>query len=111
IVFDTIKLSELLGLEFDSHYWIHLQMAPVHYALSTAVVRELFPVVIERCDYFMAGILEGRVPPPTEDAFAPFMAATTLFKHYAFSEEREVRIVAVPGSDEVQKSGTGSISG
>jgi hypothetical protein len=57
IVFDTVKLSKLLGLEFDSHYWIHLQMAPVHYALSTAVVRELFPVVIERCDYFMAGIL------------------------------------------------------
>jgi hypothetical protein len=104
IVFDTLKLSELLGLEFATYYWIYLQIAPVHYALDTASVRNLFPTMIERCDYFIAGLLEGTVPPPPDDAFAPFVAAATLFKHYAFSEEREVRIVAIPGSDEIQKA-------
>jgi hypothetical protein len=104
IVFDTLKLSELLGREFDTYYWIYLHIAPVHYSLSTANVRDTFPTLMKTCAYFINGILDGIVPPPTEDAFAPFMAGTTLFKHYAFSEEREVRIVAVPGSDEIQKA-------
>ena len=104
IVFDTVKLSELLGREFDTYYWIYLHIAPVHYSLSTANVRYTFPTVMETCDYFIDGMLDGRVPPPTEDAFAPFVAGATLFKHYAFSEEREVRIVAIPGSDEIQKA-------
>ena len=104
IVFDTLKLAELLGLEFDSYYWIYLHIAQVHYALSTASVHEIFPTVIERCNYFIDGLLDGKVPPPPQDAFAPFVAGATLFKHYAFSEEREVRIVAIPGSDEIQKA-------
>ena len=101
-MFDTVKLSQLLAMEFDTYYWIYLHIAPVHYALNTAIVRELFPRLIERCDFFIAGILDGRVPLPVDDAFVPFVAATTLFKHHAFSEEREVRIVAIPGSGEVQ---------
>jgi hypothetical protein len=32
------------------------------------------------------------------------VAGATLFKHQGFSEEREVRIVAIPGSDGVQKT-------
>jgi hypothetical protein len=103
-VFDTVKLSELLGWEFDSHYWLHLNISPVHYALSTASIKDVFPKVIGICDNFIAGILEGRAPPPMNDGFAPFVAGATLFKHHAFSEEREIRIVAIPGSDEVQKT-------
>ncbi len=103
IVFDTVKLSELLWHEFDSHYWLHLNISSVYYALSTASIEEIFPKVIERCGYFVAEILENRVPPPMDDGFVPFVAGATLFKHHGFSEEREVRIVAIPGSDEVQK--------
>jgi hypothetical protein len=103
IVFDTVKLSELLAREFDSHYLLHLNISPVHYALGTASIKEMFPKVIDVCNYFIAGIFEGRASPPIDDGFAPFVAAATLFKHHAFSEEREVRIVAIPGSDEVQK--------
>jgi hypothetical protein len=104
IVFDTLKLSELLGRDFDTYYWIHLQIAPVHYSLSTANVRDTFPRLMKTCNYFIDGLLDGRVPPPPDDAFAPFVAGATLFKHYAFNEEREVRIVAIPGSDEIQKA-------
>jgi hypothetical protein len=32
------------------------------------------------------------------------VAGATLVKHHGFSEEREVRIVAIPGSDEVQQT-------
>ncbi len=103
-MFDTVKLSELLWHEFNSHYWLHLNISPVYYVLSTASIEEIFPKVIERCGYFVAGILENRVPPPMDDGFAPFVAGATLFKHHGFSEEREVRIVAIPGSDEVQKT-------
>jgi hypothetical protein len=103
IVFDTVKLAKLLGREFDSHYWLHLHISLVHYALSTASIKDVFHKVIEVCGYFIAGILEGRAPPPMDDGFAPFVAGATLFKHHGFSEEREVRIVAIPGSDEVQK--------
>jgi hypothetical protein len=102
-VFDTVKLAELLGQEFDRHYWLHLHISPVHYALNTASIKDIFPKVIEVCGYFIDGILEGRAPPPMDDGFAPFVAGATLFKHHGFSEEREVRVVAIPGSDEVQK--------
>jgi hypothetical protein len=103
IVFDTVKLAKLLDQEFERHYWLHLHISPVHYALSTASIKNIFPKVIEVCGYFIAGILEGRAPPPMDGGFVPFAAGATLFKHHGFSEEREVRIVAIPGSDEVQK--------
>jgi predicted dithiol-disulfide oxidoreductase (DUF899 family) len=36
--------------------------------------------------------------PAPDDGFAPFVIGATMFKHQGFREEREVRIVAMPGS-------------
>ena len=39
------------------------------------------------------------MPEMVEDGFAPFVSAATLFKHQGFKEEREIRIVAIPGTN------------
>jgi hypothetical protein len=98
IVFDTAELAKMLGTEFDAYYYVHLNMAPAIYADETATVEKLFPVLLDRCEYFLSGILDGRgVPPPIEDGFVPFVSGATCFRHQGFREEVEIRIVAIPG--------------
>jgi hypothetical protein len=104
IVFDTPALADLLGREFDAHYWVHMNLAAVHYAIDGISVTEGFPQLLDRCGTFFSGILDGRVPEAPDDGFEPFVAGATLFKHQGFREEREVRIVAVPGSEGVMKT-------
>jgi hypothetical protein len=108
IVFNTAELAQLLGREFDSHYWVHLNINEVNYDVSDTSIEQLFPILLDRCDYFLSHVLAGSLRPPmVEDGFAPFVAAATLFKHQGFREESEVRIVAMPGSgvllDQVQR--------
>jgi hypothetical protein len=103
IVFDTAALAGMLGREFDAHYWIHMNLAAVHYAIDGISVAEVFPQLLDRCGVFFSGILDGKIPEAPDDGFEPFVAGATLFKHQGFREEREVRIVAVPGSGEVME--------
>jgi hypothetical protein len=103
IVFDTAALAGMLGREFDAHYWIHMNLAAAHYAIDGISVAEVFPQLLDRCGIFFSGIMDGRVPEAPDDGFEPFVAGATLFKHQGFREEREVRIVAVPGSERVME--------
>jgi len=99
IVLDTAALAGLLGEEFDRFYWIHLNLDEVLYAFDGTSVADLFPVLLDRFDLVFSRMLEqGDMGPPVEDGFAPFVTAATLLKHQGFKEEREVRIVAMPGS-------------
>jgi hypothetical protein len=101
LVFDTAGLSDLLGKEFDAHYWIYMRMASVHYAVDGVSVEKLFPDLLDRCAVFLSGIIDGAMGPIPDDGFAPFVRGATLLKHQGFREEREVRIVAAPGSERV----------
>jgi hypothetical protein len=103
IVLDTAALAGMLGREFDAHYWIHMNLAAVRYALDGISVAEIFPSLLDRCGILFSGILDGKVPEASDDGFEPFVAGATLFKHQGFREEREVRIVAVPGSQRVME--------
>jgi DUF2971 family protein len=102
IVFGTHELSQLLGVEFDVNYYVHMNMDAARYALDGVSVESLFPELLERCDLFMSELLKGNRQPAAEDGFAPFVTGATLLKHQGFREEREIRIVSMPGTKEVQ---------
>ena len=101
IVFDTAALGALLGKEFDTYYWVHLNISPVHYATDDVSIKELFPTLLDRFDAFFSATLDQEPHEVPGDGFASFATGTTLFKHQGFREEREVRIVAMPGTREL----------
>ena len=105
IVFDTTAFVTILEAEFNAYNWTLLRIAPVHYAYDDIEVDNLFPELVERCEAFLSRPLDNKHPLVDEAGLAPFfMSACPLFKHQCFREEREVRIVAIPGAREVLRS-------
>jgi hypothetical protein len=105
IVFDTTAFVTILEAEFNAYNWTHLRIAPVHYAYDNIEVDTLFPELVERCEAFFARPLDNKHPLVDEAGLAAFfMSACPLFNHQGFREEREVRIVAIPGAREVLRS-------
>jgi hypothetical protein len=105
IVFDTTAFVTIVEAEFNAYNWTHLRIAPVHYAYDDIEVGTLFPELVERCEAFFIRPLENKHPLVDEAGLAAFfMSACPLFKHQGFREEREVRIVAIPGAREVLRS-------
>jgi hypothetical protein len=94
LVFDTSVMAQHLGQEMDSQYWVRLTLDPVRYA--DAPIEELFPELVnaeaDTLRQFLSGV---RYP---EAAVPEFLAGATLLKSATFRREREVRIVAIPGS-------------
>jgi hypothetical protein len=95
-VFDTVKMGELLGVEFDTRDYTHLNLESVRYAVDGLPLREHFdfiePAVRSSIDQYFRGF------PKPEMATVEFLRAATLLKRPCFKEEREVRIVAIPGA-------------
>jgi hypothetical protein len=94
LVFDTPTMARHLGQEKDSRYWVHLTLEPVRYA--DAPVEKLFPELVDASADTLRQFLTGvRYP---EMAVPEFLAGATLLKGAAFRPEREVRIIAIPGT-------------
>ena len=95
-VFDTAAMGDLLGAEFDTRDYTHLNLEPVRYATSGVPLREHFdfiePAVRLAVDQFFKNFEKQ------EMATVEFLRAATLLKLECFREEREVRIVAIPGA-------------
>jgi len=96
LVFDTNALCDMLGAEFDSKYWVWLQMEKVRYAVDGTSINDLFPRLISETVVTFVEFINGREPP--SDATAAFLEAAALLKHQGFKEEQEARIVAIPGT-------------
>jgi hypothetical protein len=106
MVFDTAEMARALGTDFDTFFIVHLNIDEAIYSVEEFSIDDRLGALLERCEYFLDQVLSGnRSPKPIEDGFAPFAAATTLFKHHAFREENEVRIVAIPGTQDLADKG------
>lgn len=98
IVFDTAILSELLVQdEFKAYFYVHLNMGSAHYAVPDIPVETVFPDIPKFCGLYLNRMIDQKLEEAVE-LFTPFISGATLFKHQGFKEEREVRIVAMPGS-------------
>ena len=101
-MFDTAKLAERFGREFDTHYYVHISLARVVYADEKVKVEDLFPVLLERNEEFLNVVLDrGDGLLNLQDGFGPFIAGVTSYKHQGFREEREIRAVSIPASQQV----------
>jgi len=102
VVFDTAMLAKLLVKEFESNFYVYLNICAARYAFD-ASVEQLFPELLERCNFFVSELLKGNRSPAPEDGFVPLVKGATGFKHQGFSEEQEVRIVAMPGTQAMRE--------
>lgn len=102
-MFDTPSLCDLLGKEFDTHYWVYLQPDAVRYAVDEVPLDDLFPELVQRGAKTLEDFLSGIRTP--EMGVPEFLGGATLFKHQGFLEEREVRIVAIPGTKALRDQG------
>lgn len=104
IVFDTVQMCHILKAESDKHDWTHLNLDPVRYAVEGVSLRDHFPELIAAARSSINQFLNSVRNP--EIAIVQFLEGATLMKHADFIEEREVRIVAIPGAEGYQKQGT-----
>lgn len=96
LVFDTPELCALLGQEFDTHYYVHLQIDAVQYAVDGISLDALFPSLVNAAAQSLQQFFDGT--PFPELGVTDFLTGATLFKQEGFREEREARIVAIPGT-------------
>jgi hypothetical protein len=113
LVFDTRDVSEMLKREGTKKYWAWLVLRPVRY--NDRPIQELFPELVHgladvfrrRLDRATASEVYNRkllhdVEIP-EDATKEFLNDLALLKAVKYKFEREVRIVAMPGTIEAAK--------
>jgi hypothetical protein len=99
LVFDIAEMARMLGKEMDSRYWVRLTLDPVRYA--DAPIEDLFPELVHASTDTLRKFLSGvRYP---EMAVPEFLAGATLLKGAGYRPEREIRIVAIPGTGRLSK--------
>jgi hypothetical protein len=94
LIFDTGEVARMLGREMDARYWVRLTLEPVRYA--DRPVEDIFPELVDASTDTLRQFVDGVKLP--EMAVPEFLAGTTLLKGAAYKAEREVRIVAIPGT-------------
>jgi hypothetical protein len=99
LVFDIVEVAQMLGREMDARYWSRLTLDPVRYA--DRPVEDIFPELVNASADTLRQFITGvRFP---EMAVPEFLSGTTLLKGAAYKAEREIRIVAIPGTAKTAK--------
>lgn len=104
LVFDTQQLTHIMNLEVDRFEYSHFALSDVVYDPQPAKVEEEFPDLCNNLRSFVSENLIGEAETFASNLYTPFVEAVTRCKHRAFEEEREVRWVAVPTTEEVHKT-------
>jgi hypothetical protein len=94
LVFDIGKIADTLKQEGNARYWAWLMLEPVRYA--DRPIEEIFPELVSGLAETLRQLLLGVKEP--EAAASEFLNGTTLLKGADYKTEREVRIVAIPGT-------------
>ena len=99
LVFDITEMAQSLTREMNSRYWVRVTLDPVRYADQP--VEEIFPELVDASSDSLRQFINGVRTP--EMALPEFLAGATLLKGAAYKSEREVRVVAIPGTAETKK--------
>jgi hypothetical protein len=98
-VFDIQEIARALGREGAARYWAWLMLKPVRYA--DRPVKEIFPELVNGLADTLRQFIYGvKIP---EMAVPQFLDGSTLLKGAHYKSEREIRIVAVPGTAAMAK--------
>lgn len=96
MVFDTVVLEERLTEEFKSYGYQFFGFYDVVYNDENLNFVERFSEEISKVFEITRDFIFNPDDVRPFDAFEPLVRAATRFKHRAFKEEREIRIVACP---------------
>jgi hypothetical protein len=99
LVFDTAVLADMLKTEGTARYWAWLMVRPARYADEP--IEQIFPELVFNLADTLRQFLQGVKYP--EAATRDFLIGTTLLKDASYKSEREVRIVAIPGTERLAK--------
>ena len=108
LVLDTVKLEAMLEAESKAHHYMQVQIGDVFYHGIEPQSQPAAPDVAEFEAIVHQGVarmMRGGTAEETERLYEAVTALSCLYKHWGFWEEREVRVVVVPASDEVASSG------
>jgi pimeloyl-ACP methyl ester carboxylesterase len=94
LVFDLREVAEMLKQEGQARYWAWLTLDPVRY--TDTPIENLFPDMVSGLADILRQVILGVKTP--EAATKEFLRGTTLLKDANYTSEREVRIVAIPGT-------------
>jgi hypothetical protein len=104
IVFDTAALESALRSEAERYHYMHVQMGDVYYEGIDPTVQPAAPDFAEAEEIVRTGVerlLRGGTAEETDGFYQAVTGLSCLCKHWGFWEEREVRVVVVPSSQEV----------
>jgi hypothetical protein len=96
LVFDTDKLGDLLGKEFDKLDFTHLNLEDVRYLRDGTRLPDYFDFIEPTLQVVAEQVFKRFEK--QEMGTVEFLRCATLLKRASFREEREVRIVAIPGA-------------
>jgi hypothetical protein len=99
LVFDIREIAQMLGREMDARYWARLTLDPVRYADQR--IEDIFPELVNASADTLRQFIDGVKFP--DMAVTEFLAGATLLKGARYKAEREVRIVAIPGTAKMAK--------
>ena len=108
LVFDTAALENCLRLEATTFWYQHMQWGNVHYHQEDDDLAHADPEILESEELLRSAIrayIREPSPAALEPTFEPVATLSCLFKHWGFHEEREVRIVAIPPTEELIREG------
>jgi len=101
LVFDTKKLEEILAIEAKRFEYSAVIIADIIYSDDEQKLqKELSDDLAILADiaklFFNHKNLSKKIMAEAEKGFYPFVKCISRYKHYGFSEENEVRVVALP---------------
>jgi hypothetical protein len=101
IVFETEKMEEILAEEATNYSYSHVLMADLVYSddeqkLKEELSDDLKILADIAKHFFNHENVSKRKYIDSSDGYGPFVNCISRYKHFGFSEENEVRIVALP---------------
>jgi hypothetical protein len=98
LVFDSSALLKLFEQERSNFMYVYTDLREAYYPRDGARALESFTDLLDESEAVIRAALDDSRNFTVDAISLPFLASATAFKHEGFHEEREVRLVAMAGT-------------
>ena len=98
LVFDTAALWRLFEQERSAFFYAFTDIREVFYSREHSKPIECFTELFNTSEAVIEAALQGNRDFSVDEVLLPFVVSASAFKHQGFYEEREVRLVAMAGT-------------
>ncbi|HEY6339179.1 MAG TPA: DUF2971 domain-containing protein [Candidatus Sulfotelmatobacter sp.] len=99
LVFDTAALWRLFQRERATFFYAYNDLREAFYPRESSRTIQCFTELLNTSETVIKTALLGNRDFSVDETLLPFVSAATAFKHQGFYEEREVRLVAMAGTE------------